>query len=89
MSSGNNCDSDRRSPPNTWTTGIQELDEEEEKNVWQLDLVILAQINAHHYAEEVVGHRTEAEKLQRVERVKDYTTFFYRSHSICLKTFTV
>ena len=28
----------------------------------QLDLVILAQINAHHYAEEVVGHRTEAEK---------------------------
>ena len=40
----------------------------------QLDLVILAQINAHHYAEEVVGHRTEAEKLQRVERAKDYTT---------------
>ena len=28
----------------------------------QLDLVVLAQINAHHYAEEVVGHRTEAEK---------------------------
>ena len=41
----------------------------------QLDLVILAQINAHHYAEEAVGHWTEAEKLQRVERVKDYTTF--------------
>ena len=54
MSSGNDGDPDRRSPSNTWTTGIRELDKEEEKNVWQLDLVILAQINAHHYAEEVV-----------------------------------
>ena len=126
MSSDNDGDPDRRSPPNTWTTEIRELDKEEEENVRQfsettcgcskkqgspcssyftqvelaeirmsmaelerdqLDLVILAQINAHHYAEEVVGHRTEAEKLQRVERAKDYTTFFYRSHSICLKTF--
>ena len=36
------------------TPGPRELDKDEEKNVWQLDLVILAQINAHHYAEEVV-----------------------------------
>ena len=39
----------------------------------QLDLVILAQIDAYHYSGNVVGHRTEAEKLQRSERTKDYT----------------
>ncbi len=50
------------------------------------DQLILGHISAHHYSEEVMGHRTEAEKLQRVDRAKDYTTFC-RSHNICLKTF--
>ena len=53
----------------------------------QLDLVILGHISAHHYSDETVGHRTNVEKLQRGERVKDYTSFFYQSHRICLKTF--
>ena len=35
MSSDNDCDPDRRSPPNTWTTEIRELDKEEEENVRQ------------------------------------------------------
>ena len=108
MSSDNDGDPDRRSPPNTWTTEIRELDKEEEENVRQfsettcgcskkqgspcssyftqvelaeirmsmaelerdqLDLVILAQINAHHYAEEVVGHRTEVTKGRKSERL--------------------
>jgi hypothetical protein len=41
----------------------------------QNDQRMLAQINAHHYSGEVVGHITE-------KNLKDYTTFFYHSHSI-------
>ena len=50
----------------------------------QLDLVILSQINAHHFSGRLAGHRTETEKSLRV---KEYTNFLYKSHTICLKTF--
>lgn len=54
----------------------------------QLDLVILSQLNAHHYSGELLGHRTEEELRQRTaKRVKDYTSFFYQNKSICMKTF--
>ena len=50
----------------------------------ELDLVILEQINGHHFGGELAGHRTAT---QETERVKDYTTFFHKGLSICLKTF--
>ena len=50
----------------------------------QLDLVILSQINAHHFSDRLAEHRTETEKSLRV---KEYTNFLYKSHSIYLKTF--
>jgi hypothetical protein len=53
----------------------------------ELDLVILGQINAHHFSGQRAGHRTANEISQGVGRVKDYTTFFYKSFSVCLKTF--
>ena len=48
-----------------------------------LDLVILSQIHAHHFTNELVGHR----RIDTRERVREYTTFFYHGRSICLKTF--
>ena len=48
-----------------------------------LDLVVLSQIHAHHFMKELVGHR----RMDARERSRDYTTFFYHGHSICLKTF--
>jgi hypothetical protein len=48
-----------------------------------LDLVVLSQIHAHHFMNELVGHR----RIDTRERVREYTTFFYHGHSICLKTF--
>ena len=50
----------------------------------QLDLVILSQINVHHFSGRLAEHRTETEKSLRV---KQYTNFLYKSHSIYLKTF--
>ena len=50
----------------------------------QLDLVILSQINAHHFSGRLAGHRTESQKSIRV---KEYTNFHYKTHNICLKTF--
>ena len=52
----------------------------------QLDLVILSQLNAHHYSGDLVGHRTKAEKSKRTDREKNYS-FYYQGCSICLKTF--
>ena len=50
---------------------------------YQLDLVLLAQIDAHHFSGDLVGHRTEAERLRRCERTNDYTIFDCRSHNVC------
>ena len=50
----------------------------------QLDLVILSQINAHHFSGRLMGHRAE---IQKDNRVKEYTSFAYKNHDICLKTF--
>ena len=47
----------------------------------QLDLVILSQINAHHFSGQLAGHGRKS------VRVKEYTNFHYKSHSICLMTF--
>ena len=55
-----------------------------ELNNDQLDLVILSQINAHHFSCQLDGHRTETEKSVRV---KEYTNFVYKTRHICLKTF--
>ena len=55
-----------------------------ELNNYQLDLVILSQINAHHFSGQLAGHRTETEKSVRV---KEYTNFVYKTRHICLKTF--
>ena len=53
----------------------------------QLDLVILSQINAHHYSGRLEGHRTASELSQKSERERDYTYFFCKGHNICLKSF--
>jgi len=45
----------------------------------QLDMVILAQINAHHFSGELIGQRTEEERQQRNKRMKDYTVFSIRT----------
>ena len=55
-----------------------------ELNNDQLDLVILSQINVHHFSGQLDGHRTETEKSVRV---KEYTNFVYKTCHICLKTF--
>ena len=47
----------------------------------QLDLVILSQINAHQFSGQLAVHGRKS------VRVKEYTNFHYKSHSICLMTF--
>ena len=49
-----------------------------------LDMIILCQINAHHFSEELQGHGSKA---TTGERKKDYTFFYFHSHPICLATF--
>ena len=48
-----------------------------------LDLVVLSQIHAHHFMNDLAGHR----RKDKQERAREYTAFFYHGHSICLKTF--
>ena len=50
----------------------------------QLDLVILSQINAHHFSGKLFGHRN---KEQKARRAKEYTNFFYMGRNICQKMF--
>jgi len=50
---------------------------------YQVHLVILAESDAHHYSRDLVGHKTEAERLRRCEKTNDYTTFDCRSHNVC------
>ena len=47
-------------------------------------MIILSQINAHHFAEGLQGHRSTASANTRV---KDYTLFHCHGHPICLSTF--
>ena len=49
-----------------------------------LDMVILSQINAHHFCDDLQGHRSQATAH---ERMKDYTVFYCHGHPICLTTF--
>ena len=49
-----------------------------------LDMITLGQINAHHFSEDIQGHRGNASEA---ERVKDYSVFYWHGHPICLTTF--
>ena len=49
-----------------------------------LDMIILSQINAHHFPETIRGHRGTATAN---ERLKKYTTFYCHGYPICLETF--
>ena len=49
-----------------------------------LDMIILNQINAHHFSNDIQGHRSNA---ANIERVKEYTVFYCHGHPICLTTF--
>ena len=49
-----------------------------------LDMIILSQINAHHFSETIRGHRGTATAN---ERLKEYTTFYCHGYPICLETF--
>ncbi len=55
---------------------MAELDNE------SLDLVILGQINAHHFTDDLAGHHSQA-----ADRKKGYMAFYYHSHPIYLVTF--
>ena len=47
-------------------------------------MIIPGQINAHHFSEDIKGHRGNAAEA---ERIKDYTVFYWYGHPICLTTF--
>ena len=49
-----------------------------------LDMIILGQINAHHFSEDIQDHTGNASET---ERVKDYSVFYWHGHPICLTTF--
>ena len=49
-----------------------------------LDMIILGQINAHHFSEDIQGCRGNTSEA---ERVKDYSVFYWHGHPICLSTF--
>jgi len=45
-----------------------------------IDIIIISQINAHHFSEDLPGHGNAGER-------KDYTLFYFHCHRICLATF--
>ena len=47
-----------------------------------LDLVILSQINAHHFSEAIQGHQCSSYTTEK----KDYTVFYCKCRPICLTT---